>query len=60
LIGHHDDRKTLFLPEENVLFFAGEATAYFTNPQTVHGAIETGYKAADLILQSLSSSTNKP
>ncbi|MGQ9549684.1 MAG: FAD-dependent oxidoreductase, partial [Roseiflexus sp.] len=28
-------------------FFAGEATAYDSNPQTVHGAIESGWRAAD-------------
>jgi monoamine oxidase len=33
-------------PEGTVLFFAGEATAYESNPQTVHGAIESGWRAA--------------
>ncbi len=28
------------------LFFAGEATAYDSNPQTVHGAFESGVRAA--------------
>lgn len=39
-------RVELARPEENVLFFAGEATAYETNPQTVHGAIESGWRVA--------------
>ncbi len=39
-------RVALAKPEEDLLFFAGEATAYNTNPQTVHGAIESGWRAA--------------
>lgn len=39
-------RPLLARPEGNWLFFAGEATAYNTNPQTVHGAIESGWRAA--------------
>ncbi|NJK64827.1 MAG: FAD-dependent oxidoreductase [Synechococcaceae cyanobacterium SM2_3_1] len=39
-------RKILAQPEAGVLFFAGEATAFDSNPQTVHGAIESGYRAA--------------
>jgi monoamine oxidase len=39
-------RPILARPEGNVLFFAGEATAYDTNPQTVHGALESGWRAA--------------
>jgi len=35
-------RPLLAQPEGDVLFFAGEATAYDTNPQTVHGAFESG------------------
>ena len=41
--------ETLAKPIENRIFFAGEAT----NPihyATVHGAIESGYRAADEIL----------
>jgi len=45
-IGHADARPILAQPEGGVLFFAGEATAYDTNPQTVHGAIESGLRAA--------------
>jgi monoamine oxidase len=40
------ERPTLAQPEGGVLFFAGEATAYDTNPQTVHGALESGWRAA--------------
>jgi monoamine oxidase len=43
---HADARPILAQPEGGVLFFAGEATAYDTNPQTVHGAIESGLRAA--------------
>jgi monoamine oxidase len=43
-------RVDLAAPESNCLFFAGEATAYDTNPQTVHGAIESGWRAAREVL----------
>jgi monoamine oxidase len=39
-------RPLLAQPEGGVLYFAGEATVYETNPQTVHGAIESGWRAA--------------
>jgi monoamine oxidase len=45
--GAADARPTLAAPEGELLFFAGEATAYDTNPQTVHGAIESGRRAAE-------------
>jgi len=48
--GAADARLVLAQPERAVLFFAGEATAYDTNPQTVHGAIESGWRAAAEIL----------
>jgi monoamine oxidase len=35
---------------EGKLFFAGEATAYQSNPQTVHGALKSGWRAAREIL----------
>jgi monoamine oxidase len=38
---------------EGKLFFAGEATAYNSNPQTVHGALESGWRAAREILAAL-------
>lgn len=44
--GMTECRPLLARPEGNRLFFAGEATAYDTNPQTVHGAIESGWRAA--------------
>ncbi|MCB0189062.1 MAG: FAD-dependent oxidoreductase, partial [Caldilineaceae bacterium] len=44
-------RPILAQPEGDRLFFAGEATAYDTNPQTVHGAIESGWRAAREILR---------
>jgi monoamine oxidase len=44
--GHARIRPVLARPEGNVLFFAGEATAYDSNPQTVHGALESGWRAA--------------
>jgi monoamine oxidase len=43
-------RPALAAPEGERLFFAGEATAHDTNPQTVHGAIESGWRAADEVL----------
>lgn len=43
-------RLALAAPEGERLFFAGEATAHHTNPQTVHGAIESGFRAAEEFL----------
>ncbi|MCA9910297.1 MAG: FAD-dependent oxidoreductase, partial [Anaerolineae bacterium] len=51
--GAANARLSLAAPEGNVLFFAGEATAYDTNPQTVHGAIESGWRAARECMASL-------
>jgi monoamine oxidase len=40
-------REILAQPEwKGSLLFAGEATAYDSNPQTVHGALESGHRAA--------------
>jgi len=47
-----DPRCVLAEPEEKTLFFAGEATAYHSNPQTVHGALDTGIRAAKQYLTS--------
>ena len=44
--GAADARPALAAPEGERLFFAGEASAHETNPQTVHGAIESGRRAA--------------
>ncbi len=54
-----DARPLLAQPEGDLLFFAGEATAYDTNPQTVHGAIESGWRAAAEILHGWSLFTAK-
>lgn len=43
-------RPILAQAEANVLFFAGEATAHDSNPQTVHGALESGWRAAGEVL----------
>jgi len=40
-----DCRQVLAAPT-GPLFWAGEATAYHSNPQTAHGAIESGLRAA--------------
>lgn len=50
--GAADARPVLAAPEQGLLFFAGEATAHDTNPQTVHGAIESGWRAADACVRS--------
>lgn len=50
--GHADDRAVLAALVDDRIFFAGEATAanFFS---TVHGAYETGLRAADEALASL-------
>jgi monoamine oxidase len=40
-------REELAAPVDNVLFFAGEATHSQGESATIHGAIETGYRAAE-------------
>ncbi|MEZ4713948.1 MAG: NAD(P)/FAD-dependent oxidoreductase [Caldilineaceae bacterium] len=49
--GAADARVQLAQPVDNVLYFAGEATAHETNPQTVHGAIESGWRAARAVME---------
>jgi monoamine oxidase len=44
-------REALAAPEGDRLVFAGEACAYWSNPQTVHGAIESGLRAAQQCLK---------
>ncbi len=44
--GDSDAREKLTSAIDDKLFFAGEATAFYTNPQTVHGAMETGFRVA--------------
>ncbi len=51
--GRLQHRRDLAAPVDGVLFFAGEATHTHGEPATVHGAIETGYRAAAEVLQSL-------
>ena len=50
--GHAGDRAVLAAPVDNRIFFAGEATSlnFFS---TVHGAYETGTRAAQEALDSL-------
>ncbi len=48
-------RRDLAAPVDGVLFFAGEATHTHGEPATVHGAIETGYRAAAEVIESLRS-----
>lgn len=45
-IGGFGAREALARPVGDALFFAGEATAHDSNPATVHGAIESGWRAA--------------
>jgi monoamine oxidase len=49
-VGMEDARAVLAAPLAGVLFFAGEATALNGHIATVHGAIETGRRAASEIL----------
>ena len=44
-------QETLAAPVQNTLFFAGEATDTTGHNGTVHGAIATGYRAAEEILR---------
>lgn len=46
------DREALAAPVDDVLFFAGEATSV-DHPSTVHGAIESGRRAADEVAATL-------
>ena len=49
-VGAYGARQILAQPVQNALFFAGEATVTESSPATVHGAIETGMRAAREIL----------
>jgi monoamine oxidase len=53
---HPSDRRALATTEGGRLFFAGEATHYAGESATVHGAIETGWRAADEVLAARGSS----
>ena len=46
-------RSTLGEPVDQMLFFAGEATNDHGESATVHGAIETGYRAAKQVIRRL-------
>jgi monoamine oxidase len=50
-VGSDGAQQALGSPVENVLFFAGEATDVSGHNGTVHGAIASGYRAAEEILQ---------
>jgi monoamine oxidase len=52
-VGGMEARLELATPVENTLFFAGEATETEGHGGTVHGAIATGKRAAQAILQRL-------
>jgi monoamine oxidase len=49
-LGGHGARETLAKPVSHTLFFAGEAAETGGHASTVHGAIATGRRAAQLIL----------
>jgi monoamine oxidase len=53
------ERRDLAAPISDSLFFAGEATHFGGEAGTVHGAIETGYRAADEILQTRNDSASR-
>lgn len=44
-------RAEMCQPVDHTLYFAGEAYATMSNPQTVHGAMESGWAVAHTILQ---------
>jgi len=50
--GAYGARQALARPVEDTLYFAGDATVTTTNPSTVHGALESGLRAAREVLRS--------
>jgi monoamine oxidase len=50
-VGSDGAQQALAAPVENTLFFAGEATDTSGNNGTVHGAIASGYRAAEEIIE---------
>lgn len=50
LPGHAEAPRTLAIPVDDTLFFAGEATAEGVEAATVHGALSSGERAARQIL----------
>lgn len=51
--GGSEVQREFAAPLKNTLYFAGEATNFEGHHGTVHGAIASGYRAADEILESL-------
>jgi monoamine oxidase len=51
-VGADGAQEALAAPIENTLFFAGEATDTSGHNGTVHGAIASGYRAAQEIINS--------
>jgi monoamine oxidase len=51
-VGIGDARAVLAEPVEDTLYFAGEATVTWGHLATVHGAIESGARAAEALLAS--------
>ena len=52
-VGADGAQEALGRPVENTLFFAGEATDTSGHNGTVHGAIASGYRAAEDVLRGL-------
>jgi monoamine oxidase len=50
-VGGGDTQRELAVPLDNTVFFAGEATNFEGHHGTVHGAIASGYRAAEEILK---------
>src|SRR5690606_25003612 len=53
-VGGLEAQPALGAAVEETLFFAGEATAPIGHMATVHGAIESGWRAASELLRSIS------
>jgi monoamine oxidase len=52
-VGANAAQEVIERPVDNTLYFAGEATDTSGNNGTVHGAIESGHRAARQILRTL-------
>jgi monoamine oxidase len=52
IVGSANARELLAAPIDNKIFFAGEATHTEGHWATVHGALETAYRAADELVNS--------
>lgn len=59
VVGGMDAARKLAEPVANTLYFAGEATNGDGYNGTVHGAIATGYRAAEELLQSVGASPRR-